>query len=364
VAAGQRIVQHDFAETLRLVAREGAAAIHGGELGRAVVGYLAGHEGLLTLADLTDYLTVDRLPVRGSYRGYEVLGPPPPSSAGVHILQMLNVLEGFDVAEMGFGSPDLLHVLAETMKIAFADRAVSTADPDFVDVPVEQLVSKEYAAERRGRVDLGRTRTWTAGVPAAQSADTTHLNAADDNGNVVAATMTIHDLFGARTVVPGTGLNLNNYMRVFDPHPGKAHSIAPGKRVPTSQAPVIVLRNGRPEYAIGLPGGVRIFASVLQTLVNLIDHGMTLQEAVEAPRVWTQGEALEVEPAVAESSRAVLRERGHEVVEVRHVATGMNAIALRDDGMLTGAACWRADGSPIGIGGGLAKAGVRSPARY
>jgi gamma-glutamyltranspeptidase/glutathione hydrolase len=185
------------------------------------------------------------------------------------------------------------------------------------------------------------------------------VTVADGDGNVVAATQTINSLFGSRAMVPGTGMLLNNTMALFDPHPGHTLSVAPGKRMTSSMAPTIVLRDGRPALALGLPGGARIFASVLQAIVNVIDHGMTLQEAVEAPRVWTQGQELEVETAIGDEIRAGLAARGHQVVPAAHVAGGMGAIAFEADGMLTGASCWRADGTPVGLGGGYARAGIR-----
>ncbi|HET7339954.1 MAG TPA: gamma-glutamyltransferase, partial [Methylomirabilota bacterium] len=244
-------------------------------------------------------------------------------------------------------------------KIAFADRAVATGDPAFVDVPVARLVAKDYAAARRARIDPAKAQSHGAGLAAAGSAHTTHLTVADGDGNVVAATQTINSLFGSKAIAPGTGMLLNNTMALFDPHPGHALSVAPGKRMTSSMAPTLVLRDGRPALALGLPGGVRIFTSVLQALVNVIDHGMTLQEAVEAPRVWTQGQELEVEEAIGADVRAGLAARGHAVTPVAHVAGGMGAIAFEADGSLTGASCWRADGTPIGIGGGYARPGIR-----
>jgi gamma-glutamyltranspeptidase/glutathione hydrolase len=228
-----------------------------------------------------------------------------------------------------------------------------------VDVPVARLVAKEYAAARRDEIDMAKAAAPRAGVPAAGPPHTTHLTVADGDGNVVAATQTINSLFGSKAMVPGTGLLLNNTMALFDPHPGHALSVAPGKRMTSSMAPTILLRDGRPRAALGLPGGVRIFASVLQALLNLIDHGMSLQEAVEAPRVFTQGQELEVEPAVPEAVRSELAARGHVVAPVAHVAGGMCAVAWEPDGALSGAACWRADGTPIGIGGGYARPGIR-----
>jgi len=355
---GDRLVQAEYAATLRLIATEGAAALYGGALGRRVVEHMARAGGLITLDDLTRYRTVERAPVRGTYRGFEIAGAAPPTGGGIHLIQMLNVLEGFDVAGLGFGTADGIHLLAEAMKIAFADRNAATGDPAFVDVPVARLIAKEYAAARRADIDMKKAAAYTAGV-AAGGSHTTHLTVADGDGNVVAATQTINNLFGAKATVPGTGMLLNNTMNLFDPHPGHALSIAPGKRMTSSMAPTIVRRDGHPVLALGLPGGVRIFASVLQAIVNVVDHGMSLQEAVEAPRVWTQGQELEVEHGVPESVRAGLRARGHDVVPLAHVAGGMGAIAFDPDGTLTGASCWRADGSPIGLAGGPARAGIR-----
>jgi gamma-glutamyltranspeptidase/glutathione hydrolase len=185
------------------------------------------------------------------------------------------------------------------------------------------------------------------------------MTAADAFGNVVATTQTINNLFGAKILIPRLGTIPNNYMNLYDPRPGHALSLAPGKRVTTSMSPVMALRDGKLVYALGLPGGKRIFPSAMQALINLIDHGMSLQEAVEAPRVWTEGNALEVEHAIPESARAKLRALGHDVVEMSTVGGGMNAIQFHDDGTMSGAACWRADGTPVALAGGLAHAGVR-----
>ncbi len=361
IPAGTRLRRPTYAATLRLIAAEGAAALYGGTLGDALVAFMASAGGLIEAADLRGYAVKQRDPVRCRYRGYEIVGPPPPASAGVHIATMLGMLEGFDLRAMGFGSVRSVHLLAEVLKAAFADRAAVTADPDFVDVPVERLISSAYAAERRAAIDEGRARDWQAGVGAGarESADTTHVTVADRWGNVVSSTQTINGLFGARVAVPGTGLICNNYMLNFDPHPGHALSIAPGKRVFTSMAPTIALRDGRLAFALGLPGALRIFPSALQAIVNLIDHGMTLQQAVEAPRVFTQGHVLEVEEALVDGVRGGLEALGHEVVASPRIAGGMNAIGWGPDGTLTGAACWRADGTPVGLAGGLARPGVR-----
>ncbi len=359
IAEGARLRQPDYAGSLRLIAKQGPAALYAGPLGDALAAFMADSGGLIGKADLAAYKPLEREAVRGRYRGFEILGPPPPSSAGVHIVQMLNILEGYDIGRLGFGSADATHLLAEALKIAFADRAVATADPAFVDVPVERLTAKSYADERRALIDLKRTQAWGPGIPAGEKANTTHITVADASGNVVSSTQTINGLFGACVQVPGTGMIANNYMYNFDPHPGHALSIAPGKRVFTSMAPMMALRDGKLAFALGLPGGLRIFPSALQALVNLIDHGMTLQEAVEAPRIWTEGGVVEVEPAIPDAVARALTERGHEIKRVQRIAGGMNAIAFNPDGTMTGAACWRADGTPVAISGGLARAGVR-----
>jgi gamma-glutamyltranspeptidase/glutathione hydrolase len=352
-------VQRDCAATLRAIAADGPEALYGGAVGKRIAEYMEREGGLIGLDDLARYRTVERAPVRGRYRGLEVVGTAPPSGGGIHLVQLLNLVEGDDVAALGYGTADGIHLVAESLKIAFADRDAATGDPAFVGVPVSRLVAKDYAAARRRDIDMGRARVHRAGVAAAGSPHTTHVSVADADGHVVAATQTINSLFGSKAMAPGTGLLLNNTMALFDPHPGHALSVAAGKRMTSSMSPTIVLRDGRPAVALGLPGGVRIFASVFQALLNLLDHGMSLQEAVEAPRVWTQGQELEVEQAVPEAVRAALAARGHDVVPVPHVAGGMCAIAWEPDGSLTGAACWRADGAPVGLGGGPARAGIR-----
>jgi gamma-glutamyltranspeptidase/glutathione hydrolase len=356
---GQRVVQAEYAETLRHISEHGERALYDGPLGDILADYMETHGGFIRRADLKSYKTVERQPIRADYRGWTILGPPPPAASGVHIAQMLNILEGYDIATLGFGTSETIHYLAEVMKIAFADRAAASGDPDYVDVPVERLTSKAYAEERRRAIDPARAQAWNAGISQRESAHTTHMTAADSFGNVVATTQTINNLFGAKILIPGLGTIANNYMHLFDPRPGHALSLAPGKRVTTSMSPMMALRDGKLKFALGLPGGKRIFPSAMQALINLIDHGMSLQEAVEAPRVWTEGNALEVEQAVPQAVRDKLAGLGHKVEAVSTVAGGMNAIQFHEDGRMTGAACWRADGTPIGMSGGLAREGIR-----
>ena len=358
-SVGDLMVREDYGNTLESVARHGPDVLYTGSIGEKVVDDMTANGGIITSDDLRDYRIHLREPVMGTYRGYDVVSMAPTSSGGTAIVEMLNILEGFDVAGSGFGTAEGVHLLAESMKIAFADRFEYLGDPGFVEVPVAALTAKAYADSRRGEIDSDSARSYNYGNPSAyvgENADTTHLTVADGDGNVVSMTQTIHAAFGSKVTTPGTGILLNNNMNIFDPHPGNANSIAPGKRMVSSMAPTIVMKDGKPFMALGTPGGTRIFPSVLQAIVNVVDHGMTLQEAVEAPRVWTQGQSLEVEGGIAPGVRARLQAMGHDVQGVAKVAGGMNGVMFdHRRGVIRGAACWRADGTPAGYSGGPAK---------
>jgi gamma-glutamyltranspeptidase/glutathione hydrolase len=317
---------------------------------------------VLTRDDLAGYELKDREPVRGTYRGHEIVALGPVSSGGTHIVQMLKLLEGYDLSSYGFGSVERVHLVAEALKIAFADRFRYMADPAKVEIPVGHLISTAYADQRRAEVGGadGRAQSYLAGAfgSRGESTSTTHLNVADADGNVVSATQTLNSLFGSRVTAAGTGLLLNNTMRNLDPVPGRTNSIAPGKRILSSMSPTLVLKDGQPVLAIGTPGGHRIFAAVLQGIMNVIDFGMTAQDAVEAPRIWTMGPVLEIEDTFPDLATVVsgLEARGHVVSVMAKIAGGMSAIALDHmTGLMTGAACWRADGAPAGISGGGAR---------
>ena len=358
-SVGDLIVREGYGNTLESVARHGSEVLYTGNIGEKVVDDMAANGGIITSDDLRDYRIQLREPVRGTYRGYEIVSMAPTSSGGTAIVEMLNILEGFDVTGAGFGTAEGVHLLAESMKIAFADRFEYLGDPGFVEVPVAALTAKEYAGSRRCEIDTGSARSYSYGDPSAyvgESEDTTHLTVADGDGNVVSTTQTIHAAFGSKVTTPGTGMLLNNTMNIFDPHPGNANSIAPGKRMVSSMAPTIVMKDGKPFMALGTPGATRIFPSVLQAIVNVIDHGMTLQEAVEAPRVWTQGQSLEAESGILPRERKRLQAMGHDVQEAAKVAGGMNGVMFdHQRGVIHGAACWRADGAPAGFSGGPAK---------
>lgn len=360
LSPGDLVIQKDYAASLRAIAKEGPDVLYGGALGRTITDYIQEEGGFVTLADLENYRTMPADVVRGSYRGFDIIGPPPPTAGGVHVIEMLNILEGFDVGGLGFGTADGIHLLAEVIKIGFEDRRNHMGDPAFVDVPVDRLISKSHADTWRSQIDAGRARGVNTAYRSSnrESNSTTHLAAADDDGNLIAATHTIHSAFGSKVTVPGTGILLNNTMQIFDPHPGMANSIAPGKRVTSSMSPIIVEKDGKPVFCVGLVGGMRIFPSALQAIVNIIDHGMTAQEAVEAPRIWTLGEELEVEPVFEEDVLGELESRGHRISRQVVIGAGMGMIAFEGSAM-TGASCWRADGTPVGIGGGMARPGLR-----
>ncbi len=363
--AGDRLVQGAYADTLRRIAQGGPDTVYGGDLGAHIAHELAAAGSFVRSEDLRDYATVERAPIRGTYRGVEVIGPAPPASGGVQIVQMLNVLEGFDIGASGFGTAETTHLILEALKLAGADRRAAIADPAFIRVPADRLTAKDYAALRRAAIDPGRAGSFAAGagietvpVGSNESANTTHVTVADGDGNIITSTQTINSLFGSRIIIPGTGIIPNNYMYLFDPHPGHALSLAPGKRITSGISALIGCRDGRPVFALGLPGAHRIPAGALQAVINLVDHGMTLQEAVEAPRVFSWGQEAEIEAGMAQGVRDRLAAMGHPVWPSAHVGGGMCAIGFDADGGMTGAACWRADGVPMGAGGGLARTGT------
>ncbi len=354
--AGDRVRRQEYGDTLETVGREGSAYLYDGPLGHAIAADMAENGGLITMEDIRGYQVYERAPARGTAFGHEICAPPPPSSGGAHIVQILKILQGFPIAQWGFGAADTVHVTAEAMKIAFADRFRYMADPLTTDIPLEWMMSDGYADERRAQIDLARAQDFAAGIPPDREGEsTTHCTAMDADGNIVATTNTLHYGFGSGVTVPGTGMLLNHCMQLMDPNPGRTNSIAPGKRILSSMSPTIVLRGGEPLMALGLPGGLKIFGAVMQALLNTLAFEMPLQEAVEAPRLWDRGPELELERGYPDfdALSAEMTRRGHRVAPMFKVAGGMNGLMLhRDTGLIEGAACWRADGAPVGFSGG------------
>src|SRR5574343_1488079 len=298
---GATLVQADLGRTLRAIAAEGVRGFYQGPVGAALVAASRAGGGLITQADLDRYRTHTLAPVECGYRGYRVISAPPPSSGGVVLCQMLQVLEGYPLKDWGFRSAQAVHVEIGAMRHAYLDRNTRLGDPDFVKNPVDRLLDPAYVQRLRAAIDpakAGDSRAMGPGVPPHEGSNTTHYSIIDREGNAVSVTYTLNEWFGARLTVPGTGVLLNNEMDGFTAKPGvpnlyglvqgEANAIAPGKRPLSSMTPTIVTKDGQPVMVLGTPGGSRIITAVLHTLINVIDHGMTIQEAVDAPRFHQQ----------------------------------------------------------------------------
>jgi gamma-glutamyltranspeptidase/glutathione hydrolase len=364
IRPGQRVVQKDLARTLRLLAEKGPDVMTKGEVAARIADEMKRRGGLVTREDLAAYQTKRREPVRGSYRGLEVVSFPPPSSGGAVLVEVLNVLEGFDLPAQAPGSAEETHLVVEAMKLAFADRAAWFGDPDFVEVPVERLTSKEYAASQRKRIrPEGRAiEVRGSGLPS-EDAGTTHLSTADGAGNAVALTMTINTPFGSGITVPGTGILLNNEMDDFAKARDTpnvyglvdtrgANAIAPGKRPLSSMTPTILLRGGRPFLVTGSPGGPRIISTTLLTILGVVDHQRDASAAVAAARYHHQWlpDRVSVEPGVPESVVKALRGRGHDVRRAGSAWSSAQVIAIDPaTGRLSGGSDPRGDGIAVGF---------------
>ena len=361
LAPGDRLVQSDLANSLKAVAQGGPRAFYEGPIAHKLAAAVQEAGGVMTVDDLKDYHAVERTPVRGSYRGYDIVSMPPPSSGGVGLVEMLNILEGYDLAHDDEAQALLLMI--EAMKRAYADRALFLGDPDAVQVPVARLVSKRYAAAWRATIDPARATPASdiragggGGVVAPEGRNTTHFSVADRFGNVVANTYTLNFSYGLGLVAAGTGILLNNELDDFAIKPDvpnaygllgfSANAPAPGKRPLSSMTPTIVLKQGKPFLVTGSPGGSRITTAVLQVVVDVIDRGMDIADAVAAPRVHDQWMPDQVfaEPWLARDLIAALQARGDNVV-VSRPFTSANSIMITPEGFFVGAADPRTRGA-------------------
>lgn len=327
--AGEVLKQPDLAWSLRQIQKSGKKGFYRGELAKRIEADMKANGGLITRKDLKNYKAVERKPVKGMFKGYEITAMPPPSSGGVHILQMLNILSNDDLKAMGQGSASSLHLLAETMKYAYADRSKYLGDPDFYDVPIESLLDLKYAASIRAKIDMDTATPASAIRPADklpyESPDTTHYSVADKFGNMVSNTYTLNFSYGSGRVAAGTGIILNNEMDDFSSKAGvpnafgllggDANAIAPRKRPLSSMTPVIVLKDGKAVMATGSPGGSTIITVVLQTLLNRIAYDLNIAEATARPRIHHQWypDVLRVEPHTSPDTRRLLESKGHKV---------------------------------------------------
>jgi gamma-glutamyltranspeptidase/glutathione hydrolase len=326
-AAGHRLVQKDLAKTLRLISQRGTEGFYKGSVGAAIAASSAAGKGIITRADLDQYRTREMAPVECDYRGYRIVSAPPPSSGGVIVCEILHIVEGYPLKELGFRSAQAVHYQIEAMRHAYFDRNTYLGDPDFVKNPTERLLGKSYAEKIRAAIDpakAGVSQDLKPGVPPHEGANTTHYSIIDKAGNAVAVTYTINDWFGARVTAAGTGVLLNNEMddftvkvgvpNLFGLVQGEANAIAPGKRPLSSMTPTVMTKDGKPVLIVGTPGGSRIITVVVHTILNLVDYGMTLQEAVDAPRFHQQWlpETTNVENfGLSPDTRKILEGMGH-----------------------------------------------------
>jgi gamma-glutamyltranspeptidase/glutathione hydrolase len=353
---GDKIVLKDLAKSYRLIADKGPDVFYKGEIADAIEKEMkASGKGLITKADLAAYKPAIRKPVRGSYRGYEIISMAPPSSGGTHVIQILNILEGYNMTRLGFQTPESIHIMAEAMKRAFADRAKYMADTDFVKVPIDGLISKKYAAELRQGISLDGVGTKVpAGnpLPFVGSGGTSHLSVIDQQGNIVALTQTINYFFGSGVLVPGTGIMLNNEMDDFNPKPGTSNSVEPKKRPLSSMTPTIMLKNGKPFLSVGSPGATRIISALSQIIVNVVDFRMNIQDAIEAPRIHCMTGDIFMESRFPKAVQDALTAKGHKL-NVRgamdlYFGGAQGVMIAPTSGLLYGAGDPRRDGMAVG----------------
>ena len=363
---GDLFRQPELAQTLGRIANAGATEFYTGKTAEMIAADMKANNGLITVDDLKNYKAKERTPLRGSYRGHEIITMPPPSSGGIVMLQVLNMLEGHDVKSLGHNSAAKYHLLAESMRRSFADRAEYTADPDFADVPVGRLVDKAYAKQRGSTIDLDKatsSREVAHGeITSKEGMDTTHFTVIDAAGNVVTNTYTINDLYGSRVTIKGTGVLMNDEMDDFAARPGKPNlfgliqgernKVEPMKRPLSSMTPTIVMKkDGTVWFALGARGGPRIITAVLQSVINVIDHDMNIQQAIDSPRVhqqWFPDEVLYEPYGMSPDTLRVLTGYGHKFAERPGYIASATGIMIGNDGVRLGAIDSRSDGEAIG----------------
>jgi gamma-glutamyltranspeptidase/glutathione hydrolase len=344
---GDRLVQTDLATTLEAIAGHGPSGFYEGPVADELVKGIQQAGGIITRDDLKSYQAVEREPMRGSYRGYDIVAMPLPSSGGVVLLESLNILEGFPMHDFAQGSVPSLHLLIEAMKRAYADRARFLGDPDFVNAPVAKLTSKDYAAKLRASINPDHATPWSDALPLKQpheGSNTTHFSVVDSAGNAVSNTYTLNFSYGVGLVADGTGVLLNNELDDFTAAPGASNAYGlvgfaanlpgPGKRPLSSMSPTIVLKDGKPVLVTGSPGGSRIISTVLQVIVNVLDYHMGVAAAVDAPRLhhqWLPDE-VRVERGFSNEVLVGLKAKGHRVIEPMG-QTSANSIAITPDGV-------------------------------
>ena len=358
-------LQPDLANTLELIKDNGRDGFYGGENARRLSDFMSANGGLITEEDLEIYEAVEREPIRGNYRGYEIVSMPPPSSGGVALVQMLNILEGYDLVSLGYNTADYLHVLTETMRRAYADRAEHLGDPDFNEsMPLDRLMDKDYATRLRASIDMDEKSDSSPSefAQAYESEETTHFSVVDKDGNMVSLTYTLEFGYGSAIVVEGGGYLLNNELGDFNAVPGLTdlrgnigtapNLVAAEKRPLSSMTPTIVAQNGRPLFATGSPGGKTIINTTMQTILNIVDHGFNIAEAIEAPRIhhqWLPDFTSIESSGFSPDTLRLYEGKGHTIRERGSQGAAMGVYYNREEGLFEGAAdSRRGDGAAVG----------------
>ncbi|MGE7601516.1 gamma-glutamyltransferase [Peribacillus sp. NPDC097675] len=365
---GDTLIQPDLAKTFKLIKEQGSDALYTGEIGEALVNEVQERQGVMTTDDLERYEVKEREPIRSDYRGYEIVGAASPSSGSLTVQQILELMEGYDVKNMGINSPEYLHHLTEAMHLAFADRAAYMADEDFYEVPKKGLLDDEYIKERRKLINPNKSTAdvkegdpWKyegkepSSMPKVEEnhpeGQTTHFSVMDKWGNMVSYTTTIEQVFGSGIMVPDYGFMLNNEMTDFDALPGGVNQVEAGKRPRSSMAPTFVLKDGKPFLALGSPGGATIIASVSETIMNVIDHGLPIQEAILSPRIYSASyPTVRWEPGVNQNTRLELMAKGHVYEEVpQHIGNVQAVVFDYETGKMYGGADNTREGTVLGV---------------
>jgi len=350
---GETIKNPDLANTLRKIIKNGEKVVYEGEIAKAIVKSAQDAGGPLTMEDMQNYDIRVNDPLVGHYRGYEIVTSAPPSSGGAHVVQILNILENYDMKNVKPGSAEYYHLFSEAIKMAFADRAKFCGDTEFIDVPIDGIISKDYAKELVKQLDSKKSKKYIAGNPWAWdgSKDTTHYSIVDKEGNIVAVTKTVNNVFASGVVAEGTGIILNNEMNDFDTGHGKANSVEAGKKPLSSMSPTIVLKDGKPVMSLGAPGATRIITGVAQVISLVLDYGMDIQEAINFPRIHDDYDKLVCETRIDPAVIAKLKAMGHNVVEEAEYFEYpcVQGVTMGEDGKLRGGADPRRDGKALGF---------------
>lgn len=358
---GEVFKNPELAATLRLIGAKGIDEFYKGEIAKKIVAAVRAKDGIMTLEDLAAYRPVEVEPIKGTYKGHTIYTLPPPGTGGFHIIQLLNVAENWPLKDWGHNTPAYIHHLSETMRFIFADKDHYDGDPDYVSIPVAELISKDYAKEIRSKISAEKTAgTYPYGrfdKVQDEKENTTHIGVIDKDGNIVALTQSINDFFGTGIVPEGTGFLLNDHMADFSTDPNSPNAPRPNRRPVSNMGPLIMFKDGKPFLVLGSPGGTRIFSSLSQIIFNIIDFGMSLDEAIEAPRFFsytTEGKArpISIEPRIPEAVLKALEKLGHKITPKepydKYFGGAQGIMILPDKKLIYGGADSRRDG--VGAG--------------